>query len=242
MLLMDKNSYRYEMHMHTSEGSRCADRTVEEQLMLYRNLGYSGVCLTDHFLGSGSCTLRNREGLSWDEIVTRYMTPYHKACEIAEGWDMDVFFGYEYTIGGTDFCIYGISEDWLREHPDQLSWNPRDYFDRVRADGGFIVQAHPFREANYIECIRLYPRSVHGVEIWNANRTAHENHMAAVYAAEYGLPVFAGSDNHHGIQRYLAGIRTPQRYRNILKLCRDTAAHPEWLFMENHPLWTEPGA
>lgn len=55
-----------------------------------------------------------------------------------------------------------------------------------------------------------------------------------------GLPVFAGGDNHHGIQRYLAEIRTPTRYHDILALCHDTASHPEWLFMTEHPLYTEP--
>ena len=45
---MEERQYRYEMHLHTAEGSRCADRTVEEQLTLYRDLGYAGVCLTDH--------------------------------------------------------------------------------------------------------------------------------------------------------------------------------------------------
>lgn len=77
-----------------------------------------------------------------------------------------------------------------------------------------------------------------GIEIWNVNRTEHENHMAAVYAQEYGL--FADGDNHHGIQRYLAEIRTPTRYHDILALCHDTASHPEWLFMTEHPLYTEP--
>ena len=237
---MEERQYRYEMHLHTAEGSRCADRTVEEQLTLYRDLGYAGVCLTDHFLNSGSCTLRDREGLTWDEIISHIMLPYHKAQKITADWDMDVFFGFEYTCGGTDFCIYGIGEDWLRAHPDQLSWKPNDYFDAVRTDGGFVVQAHPFREARYIDCIRLYPRSVDGVEIRNANRTAHENHMAEIYAREYGLPVFAGGDNHHGIQMYLAGIQTPMRYHDILSLCRDTTTHPEWLFFVDHPLYTKP--
>ena len=43
-----------------------------------------------------------------------------------------------------------------------------------------------------------------------------------------------------GIQRCLAGIRTPTRYHDILTLCHDTASHPEWLFMTEHPLYTEP--
>ncbi len=53
-------------------------------------------------------------------------------------------------------------------------------------------------------------------------------------------PGFAGGDNHHGIQMYLAGIQTPMRYHDILSLCRDTTTHPEWLFFVDHPLYTKP--
>ena len=40
--------------------------------------------------------------------------------------------------------------------------------------------------------------SVHGVEIYNANRTDFENLMAEQYAENYNLIRFAGTDNHQG--------------------------------------------
>ena len=43
----------------------------------------------------------------------------------------------------------------------------------------------------------MFPRCVHGVEIYNAGRTPFENRMAAQYARDYALLPFAGSDNHH---------------------------------------------
>ena len=65
-------------------------------------------------------------------------------------------------------------------------------------EGFLVVQAHPFRQANYIDHIRLYPACVHGIEVHNANRTPFENEMAEIYAEKYGLLKFAGSDNHTG--------------------------------------------
>ena len=72
-----------------------------------------------------------------------------------------------------------------------------------------VIHAHPFREARYIDHIRLFPRAVHGAEVINANRTDFENDMAAQYIKNYGLLPFAGSDNHAAsLQTKLAGIET----------------------------------
>ena len=58
------------------------------------------------------------------------------------------------------------------------------------------VQAHPFREAGYIDHIRLFPRSVHAVEVVNSNRPEPVNRMADIYAEHYDLLRICGSDNH----------------------------------------------
>ena len=42
--------YKYETHLHTAPVSRCARSSVEEQLRLYKALGYDGVFITNHFL------------------------------------------------------------------------------------------------------------------------------------------------------------------------------------------------
>ncbi len=67
---------------------------------------------------------------------------------------------------------------------------------RVRAAGGYIIHAHPFAEAPWIESIRLYPRLVDAVEIVNNGCDATVNARAAWYAAQYGLAATAGSDAH----------------------------------------------
>jgi hypothetical protein len=43
--------YRYETHMHTAEGSRCARATAEEQVRFYIDRGFVGVGVPAHFLG-----------------------------------------------------------------------------------------------------------------------------------------------------------------------------------------------
>ena len=79
-----------------------------------------------------------------------------------------------------------------------------EYFSQC---GALVIQAHPFREATYIDHIRLFPKCVHGVEVVNASRNEFENNMAKLYAAHYGLLEFAGSDNHcAGRQQSFAGL------------------------------------
>jgi hypothetical protein len=117
-----------------------------------------------------------------------------------------VFFAWEYSIGGgTDFLILGLDTDWLLAHPDQMQWKTTEYFDRVRADGGMVIQAHPYREAWYIEEIRLFPDSIDGVEIYNASHYGKKERedgrsmydiQAMEYAIKYNLPVTGGSDIH----------------------------------------------
>lgn len=77
----------------------------------------------------------------------------------------------------------------------------------IRKNSGFVVHAHPFREADYIDHIRLYPNCIDGVKVINASRTEHENRMAGIFAKEYGFASTAGSDNHTaGKKKELAGM------------------------------------
>ena len=82
--------------------------------------------------------------------------------------------------------------------------------------GALVIQAHPYREASYIDHIRLFPRCVHGVEVVNIWRSDEENRMAEIYADYYGLLKFAGSDNHSGAkQRKLAGVWFEEPIRDV---------------------------
>jgi hypothetical protein len=98
--------------------------------------------------------------------------------------------------GGTDFLVYGIDKEWCLAHPDMHRVPKSQLLTAILDAGALVIQAHPFREANYIDHIRLFPRHVKGVEVYNANRTEFENRLAEQYAENYGLLRFAGSDNH----------------------------------------------
>ena len=196
--------YKYETHLHTFPVSRCAKADVEESLEFYKKLGYDGVFITNHFL-DGNINIETEE--SYEEKIEFYFSDYEKGLEIGKALDIKVFCGVELSYKGTDFLVYGLDKEWFLSHPEIMDMKKSDELAFMMDSGALVIQAHPFREASYINHIRLFPRHVHGVETVNASRTEAENNMAKVYATNYDLIEFAGSDNHSASkQKKLAGV------------------------------------
>jgi len=197
--------YYYETHSHTLPSSKCAKIEADEMVRFYYEQGYDGVFITNHFL-DGNSTIKTKK-ISWEEKITEYFDDYRAAKAEGDKIGIKVFPGVEMTYGGTDFLVYGLPEDWYIAHPEIMHLDKRYEIEMLRREGALVIQAHPFREAAYIDHIRLYPRSVDGVEIINANRNELANNMAKYYAEQYELFAFAGSDNHSGPGNpYLAGM------------------------------------
>lgn len=196
--------YKYETHLHTSPVSRCAIASVEDSLKFYKELGYDGVFITNHFVDLNG-TFDNEK--TYEENINYYFSDYEKALELSKAIGIKVFGGIETSYGGTDFLVYGLDKKWYLAHPEILEMSQSKKLKLMRENGALIIQAHPFREAFYIDYIRLFPRDIDGVEIVNANRPKEENDLAKIYCEHYGLIKFAGSDNHSASnQRELAGI------------------------------------
>lgn len=192
--------YKYETHLHTSPVSQCAKAGVEENLHFYKSLGYDGVFITNHFFGKNALP-------TYAEQVHYHFSDYEKAAELGQKIGLNVFCGIEMSYKGTDFLVYGPDKDWYLHNPQMMDMPIRERLGYLTDAGALVIQAHPYREAHYIDHIRLFPRSIHGVEVYNANRTELENAMAKHYAESYGLLPFAGSDNHRGAaQKNFGGI------------------------------------
>ena len=196
--------YKYETHLHTSPVSRCAVAGVEESLTYYKELDYDGVFITNHFI-NGNIDVDADQ--SYEEKIEFYFSDYEKAVRFGAELGIKVFAGVEFSYRGTDFLAYGLEKKWFLEHPEIMTMEIRQQLTFLMESGALVIQAHPFREAAYIDHIRLFPRNVHGVEIINSCRKDEENEMAKIYAQRYGLTPFAGSDNHRGPkQKNLAGV------------------------------------
>lgn len=196
--------YKYETHLHTAPVSKCGRATVEEQLAYYKSLGYEGVFVTNHFI-DGNINMDRKA--PYEDLIEFYFTDYERGLEVAADYGMKVFGGVELSNKGTDFLVYGLDKAWFLAHPEIREMKKSEELAFMREEGALIIQAHPYREAAYIDHIRLYPRQIEGVEIINSTRTELENKMARLYQENYELLPFAGSDNHSATKRKkLAGL------------------------------------
>ncbi len=187
--------FKYETHLHTSPVSACASATVEDSLKTYSELGYDGIFITNHFL-SGNIFHAIRDK-SYAEKIEFYFTDYERALELSKKYNIKVFCGVETSaFDGTDFLIYGLDKEWFLAHEEWQEMNMKNQIKYFKEHGALVIQAHPFRESDYINHIRLFPREVDGIETINASRPDFENEMAEKYAEHYGLKCTAGSDMH----------------------------------------------
>jgi hypothetical protein len=188
-------SYLYETHLHTAQGSACASAPGRDYIKYYRDAGYTGIFVTDHFYG-GNCVISRN--LPWKEWVKQYCRGYEEAREEGARQGLDVFFGWEETFDGDDYLIYGLDKDWLLAHPEAKGWGRKEQYRAVKDAGGCVVHAHPFRQHHYIQRVTLIPELIDAVEAANAgNHAQYYDALALRYARKLNLPVTAGSDIHH---------------------------------------------
>ncbi|MDR1788470.1 MAG: PHP domain-containing protein [Treponema sp.] len=211
-------SFLYETHLHTSTGSACGVLRGAEYVKVYRDLGYTGIMVTDHFF-RGNCAADR--GLPWAEWVDAYCRGFEETREAGERAGLDVFFGWEETFhGGDDYLVYGLDKAWLKAHPEAARWTRAEQFQAVDAAGGLVVHAHPFRERDYIRRITLCPGLVHAVEAANAgNDSPAFDALAYDYARRMGLPMTAGTDIHRArdcaLPGFPFGVYSDTRFRSI---------------------------
>lgn len=188
--------YLYETHLHSLPVSACAKVSIRENLEFYKKEGYAGVFMTDHFL-DGNLNYEARK-MSYDDRIRFFFSAVKEGREIGRELGLAVFSGFEMSHGGTDFLVYGIDDEWCFRHWDMDKMPKSQLLRLLMEEGALVVQAHPYREANYIDHIRLFPRCIQGTEIFNACRTDFENKLALQYCENYALIPFAGTDNHIG--------------------------------------------
>lgn len=183
---------KFEMHMHTSEVSPCAKRRAFEGIKDYKEAGYDGVVITDHF---NDYVLESFNG-SDEERVTRYLEGYHRAKEAGDTLGIKVLFGIETCLQGAqdDFLIYGVTPEFLYESPKLYEMSLEKLCESVHQAGGLVIQAHPFR--GY--CQIRDPKFLDGIEVFNGNPRHDSRNYSAVEFVEKHLNLIqtSGSDYH----------------------------------------------
>ena len=210
-------AYLYETHLHTSQTSRCAESTGAEHARYYKEIGFTGVMVTDHFFNGNTTVPRE---LPWTERIDRFCAGYEDALCEGQKIGLDVFIGWEHNFDGDDYLVYGLDKAWLKAHPEMENWTHREQIEHIRAAGGCVVQAHPFRTRAYIRNVTLGLDYCDAIEAANAGNDAFSDAFALAYAKKHDLMITAGSDNHHSYpgldaQRQVFGVALETRLTSI---------------------------
>lgn len=217
---MPVQTYRYETHLHTLQGSACAAASGKMMAIACKEAGYSGIMVTDHFYYGNTAVART---LNWEDWVELFAKGYEQAKSTGDEIGLKVFFGWEADYDGTEFLIYGPDKQWLLTHPEIRDASILEQYQMITQANGLIIQAHPFRKAEYIKKIRLFPEYVHGVEGINATHSSpmsqhhvqpEANTKAIEYANQYHLPITSGSDVHNTIMLG-GGIETKEPLETV---------------------------
>jgi len=224
--------FLYETHMHTSQVSKCGTATPQEQVRAYKARGYTGVIVTDHFLNGHA----HQPGkMSHQKLMEFFMSGYDMAKNEGDKIGLDVFFGWEYAVDGHDFLTYGLGLDFLIKHPEMLRTMPIDAYSKaVREAGGYLCQAHPFREAVWIENPGAVDASLlDGIEVYNASDQKHTNQKAYDFAKKHHLAMQSGSDSHSEHLDIVSGICLNEKAQSIHDIIHAIKSHQAGLIISD---------
>ena len=86
--------YYYELHMHTSDTSRCGRSPAADMVAAYKQKGFTGVVVTDHLMNVQS---HAEPETDWNRRVEKQLAGYYAALEEGEKLGLTVYCGWELT-------------------------------------------------------------------------------------------------------------------------------------------------
>lgn len=199
-------SYKYELHCHTSDVSRCASTSAADAVKLYADAGYDGIVITDHYSPQ---TFVGAEAFVPQNYVEKYTRGYKNALDAApEGFTVLLGMELRYFFTANDYLAYGVTEQFLRDNGNLMALYPRRFYKLAHENGLLVVQAHPFRGYIY----RANPKYLDGCEVCNGKDSKEENDKAMKWFGDNNMEIMTGgSDFHHATNRALSGIITERR-------------------------------
>ena len=187
-------TYKYETHCHTEESSGCGAISGAALADRYKELGFSGIIVTDHFLNGYSCAPHDAPWRRRIDIIT---AGYKAAKARGDEIGLSVCYGFEFTHLGKDVLTYGLTPDFLYKNKDIDKLSLPEYCVLARKHGAFLAQAHPYRDRDYIQKKGpLAPELLDAIETKNASDPPDSNKKALAFAQKHDLPIQAGSDAH----------------------------------------------
>lgn len=199
--------FLFDTHIHTKETSPCGKIPAAKLVQLYKQAGYRGIVITDHFSPYG---LRPDYRENWQLAMAAFCSGYKLARDKGKEVGLTVLFGLEISFRSpdkSDYLVYGAEESFLLEHNNLVDIDLPALRHLADAHDILIFQAHPFRSG-------MQPAAPHlldGVEVYNGNpRHDSSNDLSLAFAEEHGLLKIAGSDAHRLEDVGRGGVYLPE--------------------------------
>lgn len=185
-------AFKVDLHTHTRFGSNCSYTDPADLASRAGQVGLSGICITEH-------------NAAWDD---------DQLAALGTANSVVLFPGIEVSTELGDILVYGIGSLAV------AGWRAARLRRRVRAEGGYMVAAHPFRRFSWpgawpVEEALASPvfRFVDAVEVFNGMSSPRELELALEIVPRLGLPGVGGSDSHapHTVGRCYTEFQRPLR-------------------------------
>lgn len=203
--------YKYELHAHTHECDRGASLSAGELVHLYKDAGYDGMVITDHYIERFFTRWFPEDvtGLPHKQQVTRWLKGFLTAKEEGDKIGFTVLPGAEVRFDDypNDYLLYGLHADFFYTVPRLNELKNVDALLSLMPKDACVVQAHPFRDGMAV----ANPKGLFGLEVYNGGTEQFRNEMARQYALHYGLAMTSGSDIHGRNRLAKGGIMTKTR-------------------------------
>lgn len=208
--------YMFDTHVHTMETSQCGRVSAVDAVHLYKNAGYSGIVITDHYFNGYFDKLTCK---TWSQKIDSYLRGYFNAVSEGNRVGLNVFLGLEIRFfdSPNDYLVYGVDEYFLVESPELYKLGLKNFRHYIANTDILIFQAHPYRDG----ITTADPFLLDGVEVFNGNpRHDSRNGLAYSFARENNLFMLSGSDFHRLEDLARGGIVVAENIDSQEKLVR----------------------
>ncbi len=206
--------YKYELHCHTGCVSRCGRVEPEKIVSLYKEKGYSGIVVTDHY---SPMTFKVSKLACPQKEINFYLEGYRRMAKAA-GNDFTVLLGMElrHYFTANDYLIYGVDEKFLYNAGNLLNAREKQVKSLCVKNSFLVFQAHPFRPG----IRRCNPDYIDGIEVYNGKTSKKMNEKAYRWAKNENKLMISGSDFHTEKNLARGGIITDEPIKSNGDLLR----------------------
>ena len=168
--------FKIETHLHTKTSSGCGHLSATEILEGYHAAGYSGLCVTDHYLRYYFDKM-GIPNLPPSRRLERFLLGYQELCDAADAYGIRIYKGAElrFDENENDYLFYGWPDQLLSDPDAIFTTGLKEFYPISREVGAVLIQAHPFRAPSVISDFSC----LDGIEIYNGHPRHNSNNDLA---------------------------------------------------------------